>query len=259
MKEKICGIYCIENIINCKKYIGSSTDVYARWRQHKSHLLNNIHRNCHLQSSCDKYGYDNLKFYIVEVCGEKILNEREEYYIKLYDTKNRNFGFNLTDGGKGVRGVSEETRNKMSMQKIGKTGAKRSDATRKRISDALTGKKASPEKTEKNRIAKIGNKNMLGKKHTQETKDGLSIFFVGKKININSTSKYVGVCFDKSSGFWKMAIGLCGERFTGNFKTEVEAALAYNEIILEYYGWKVQDKLNIISQCEIDGAWETEL
>jgi group I intron endonuclease len=218
--------------------------------------LNNRHWNVHLQRSCNKYGYENFKFYILEICDRNLLDELETYYIKLYNTKDKELGFNLTDGGKGVRGVSEETRAKMALQKIGKTGAKRSLETCKRISDALMGKKASPETIEKNRLSSLGNTYMLGKTHTKETKDGLSMFFVGKKININSTSKYVGVCFDKSSGFWKMTIGLCGERFTGNFKTEVEAALAYNDILLEYYGWKAKDKLNVIPQEEIDDSWK---
>lgn len=29
-EEKICGIYCIENIINGKKYIGQSINIFSR-------------------------------------------------------------------------------------------------------------------------------------------------------------------------------------------------------------------------------------
>ena len=33
--KRISGIYKITNIINNKSYIGSSVDIYTRWREHK--------------------------------------------------------------------------------------------------------------------------------------------------------------------------------------------------------------------------------
>ena len=30
-----CGIYCIENKINHKKYVGQSIDIKSRWTQHR--------------------------------------------------------------------------------------------------------------------------------------------------------------------------------------------------------------------------------
>ena len=32
MKQKKSGIYCIENIVNRKKYIGQSIDIEERWK-----------------------------------------------------------------------------------------------------------------------------------------------------------------------------------------------------------------------------------
>lgn len=62
MQDKICGIYCIENKINNKKYIGMSRDIKRRWSEHKTELNTHTHVNQYLQSSWGKYGKDNFDF-----------------------------------------------------------------------------------------------------------------------------------------------------------------------------------------------------
>lgn len=113
-KEKFCGIYCIENLINHKKYIGQSVDIEARWRSHKSELRRNIHINDYLQKAWNKYREDNFKFYILEECVVDILDERERYYIVFYDTINRDCGYNLESGGSINKVLSDFTKNKIS-------------------------------------------------------------------------------------------------------------------------------------------------
>ena len=65
MKEVLCGIYCIENIINGRKYIGLSRDINRRWLEHRSELNRGTHINNYLQSSWNIYGEDAFKFYTV--------------------------------------------------------------------------------------------------------------------------------------------------------------------------------------------------
>ena len=113
-KEKICGIYCIENLVNHKKYIGQSMNVKTRWRSHKSELRRNIHENDYLQKAWNKYGEDNFQFYILEECNIDIMNDRERYYIKLYDTTNRDCGYNIESGGNTNKILADSTKRKIS-------------------------------------------------------------------------------------------------------------------------------------------------
>ena len=99
VREKICGIYCIENLINHKKYIGLSVNIYKRWGDHKYALNNQKHANPYLQRAWNKYGKENFKFWIVEACNQVNLHDKEIYYIELYNTTNENYGYNCSCGG----------------------------------------------------------------------------------------------------------------------------------------------------------------
>ena len=96
-KERICGIYCIENIINNKKYVGQSININLRWKRHISALNNNNHYNSHLQQSWNKHGSESFEFNIVEICDKSLLNEREIYWIKKFNSFEN--GYNETLGG----------------------------------------------------------------------------------------------------------------------------------------------------------------
>ena len=112
--DKVCGVYCIENMINNKRYIGQSVDIYKRWKHHKNELNNGKHHNYHLQSSWNSYGESCFKFYILENCDISLLDNREIYYINFYNTKNCDYGYNLNDGGSGNQAPSYEIRRRMS-------------------------------------------------------------------------------------------------------------------------------------------------
>ena len=88
----IIGIYKIENLINGKKYIGQSIDIQRRFEEHKRDK-----DNCRIHQAIRKYGINNFSFEIIEECSPSMLDEREKYWIKYYDSFNN--GYNATHGG----------------------------------------------------------------------------------------------------------------------------------------------------------------
>ena len=93
------GIYKIRNKINNKVYIGQSVKIEERW---KSHILSSrqekITNNSQIiHKAINKYGVENFEFSILEECDEASLDEREIYWISVYDSYYN--GYNCTKGG----------------------------------------------------------------------------------------------------------------------------------------------------------------
>lgn len=91
------AIYKITNILNDKVYIGQSNNPQHRWIAHKSHAHNEEYiGSSALYNAMRKYGEDNFTF---EIIGwYENYNEKEKYYIKLYNSMIP-YGYNLTEGG----------------------------------------------------------------------------------------------------------------------------------------------------------------
>lgn len=88
----------IYKIINPKGkiYIGQTTNFKKRLYHYKNYLCD---RQFKLYNSLVKYGYDSHLFEIIEICDYEIIDEREIFWIKLFDSYKN--GLNLTEGGKG--------------------------------------------------------------------------------------------------------------------------------------------------------------
>ena len=131
------GIYRIRNLVNGKMYIGfTSMNFGDRRDSHFACLRNNYHFNHDLQNDFNKYGESNFVFEVVEeIESDDILKyqEKEIYYISLYDTVNT--GYNYTAGGNNhIRPTREKIRQMAEINRITNTGKRVSEDTKKRMS-----------------------------------------------------------------------------------------------------------------------------
>ena len=93
------GIYKITNKLNGMSYIGQAKDIRERWREHlKCGLGIDTPSNNKLYQAMLKDGVDNFTFELLELCPKDELNEKESFYIQLYQTKES--GYNSTAGNK---------------------------------------------------------------------------------------------------------------------------------------------------------------
>lgn len=257
--SKICGIYKITSPTG-KIYIGQSVDIKRRWSDHKKMPISD--KGNMLYNSFLSHGVDSHKFEILERCSKEMLNEREIYYIEKYQTFDTEHGLNLTKGGDSKVVFSEKTLQKMSKAKKGVRP------------EHLIGYKHSKETRDILREKSMGNKNWLGKNHSEETKakirekrayqvfteetreklskaskgrkyppefgERLSLAQMGTKPKGPTSSKFYGVCYLSTRYRWVARITLLRKRIhIGTFKTEIEAAKAYDNFVKENIPYKV--------------------
>lgn len=82
------GIYKITNITNDMCYVGQSTNIAERWRQHiKRGLGAETPTRNKLYPAMYELGPENFTFEIIEECPGDKLNEREQYWQEFYHAK----------------------------------------------------------------------------------------------------------------------------------------------------------------------------
>jgi len=138
------GIYKITSPSN-KVYIGQSVNIEKRFISYKRMYVKN-QKQTKLYRSFLKHDVNNHTFELIHECLELELNHYERHYQELFDCLNSGLNCVLTKTNDKSGKVSKETLKKMSE-------------------------------------VSMGNQNWLGKKHTQESKDKISLSKKGKKYS----------------------------------------------------------------------------
>lgn len=147
-------VYEHKNKINGKRYIGiTSQPVQRRWKSGYGYCSQKYFYNAIKKYGWDKFEHNILYSGLTDTEAKRI----EQSLIDLYNTTSAERGYNITHGGDGSRGVI------------------RSDETKRKIGDTLSGHGVSTETIEKLRTAS------KGKKHTEESRQKISKSLTGIK------------------------------------------------------------------------------
>jgi group I intron endonuclease len=242
------GIYCFENLVNGKKYIGQAVNLERRLREHEYYLERGVDKCAALQRAVSKYGRESFAVYILEYCTVEELNDREIHYVSTLRTNSRDCGYNIASGGRsGLIGhkFPPEFGQKMSAIKkeAAKNGWRLTEENKLKLWAASIGKIVSEETRRKISAGLSGEKHyMFGKKHTEVTKQKMSQSHSGEKAyqlgkkSPNSTSQYYGVFRLNQKGhvYWAAKVNHNGHRtYVGMSKDEIEAARMYDAYVIE--------------------------
>ncbi len=256
------GIYCYENTVNGKKYIGQSINLKKRISDHERNFSKDDFKRVNggeskpLWYAVKKYGRNNFSLYLVDYCSPERLDDVEEYYIDLFSSLISENGYNILKRGFSRFGThhSEETKRKLSISHSNITnetrrrmsesqkGRKHSEGTKKKISESNKGKIISQETIEK--FIRTGSSHfMFGKSHKDKTiqrmkekSHGENNSQFGKKKN-SASSKFRGVNYNKAEDNWKSTVNINRNHFhLGYYNLEKFAAIAYDFGLILYYG-----------------------
>lgn len=167
-------IYKTINSINGKIYIGKTESKPNGYLGSGKYILRAI----------KKYGKENFTRIIIDMDNNrKSLREKEKFWIKFYDARNPEIGYNILEGGEGFGSGKEHP----FYRKVGENhpswGNHHNEKTKQLLRISREGTKHSEETLMKMRLARVGCTPMKGKKHSDETKKEMSLHRQGKDNN----------------------------------------------------------------------------
>lgn len=171
------GVYIIS--YNNKNYVGSSSNLKKRIREHFSCLKKNTHPNKRLQNAYNKYGEIYFSYKIVATCPSEYLIKLEQWFID--NTKNT---VNLNPFAYSSKGrkVLKKTRIKISKALKGKVV---SEETKQLLSLAKLGKPHYVSEETKNKMSEAGKRKVFSEKH----KENLRIAALNRSKNLSEKVK----------------------------------------------------------------------
>lgn len=189
-------LYVHKNKSNDKVYVGyTGRTVTQRWGKDGTKYLQTNKKgqlyHPRFANAILKYGWDNFEHIIIrdDIESEKEAHQLEQELIREYNATDEKFGYNMTEGGEGMKGryPTKETRKRMSEAKIGSIpwnkdkkgvmipwnkGKPHSEEEKKKISEGRKGKE--PWNKGKKGVTVAWNKGLKGQ-YSKETIEKMTL------------------------------------------------------------------------------------
>ena len=188
-------IYKVTNTINNKIYIGKTIRTLKERTQEHARDSKNNRYNFVFHNAIRKYGHENFKYEILcETDSESKLNALEKFYISAY--RKMGICYNMTDGGEGASGLimPDHVKKNISERMKGNNhnkGTKRTEETKRKMSESQKGKKHSEE----------------SKRKMSESAKGRPGYWTGKKRTVSEETRQKMSKSGKSA--WKVRKNEC--------------------------------------------------
>jgi group I intron endonuclease len=207
-----------------KVYIGiTSQDPLKRWGNGS-----NYKRHQYFYSAIKKYGWNNIKHEILfDNLTENEAKQKEVELIAKHKSMDRNFGYNLTRGGDGVKGYTP------------------SEESKKKCRETLAKMYENPEFRERQRLAKPRGEqhHFYGKHFSAEHIEKLRLSHLGKKRGPHSEETKAKIA-NSNTGKKKPHVGVprspeCVEKMVQAHCKSVLQFTKDNKLIQEYASGKI--------------------
>lgn len=204
INERKWCVYIHINMINNKVYIGQTCQTpKERWRDGLGY-----NRQPAMSRAIEKYGWDNFLHIVLQNnLTELEAKEKEKELIQYFRSNNKDYGYNLTDGGEGSAGhvTSEEAKHRISQtlkhiyknkEKHPMFGKNHSEQSKQRISEVQKQRWTNEARKElsekqKERFSNPENTPWYGKHLSEETKRKIAIFRSVSVVQLDKNNFFI--------------------------------------------------------------------
>lgn len=193
------AIYCIQNVVNGKIYIGQTKEYRTRMKFHLRSFKKGTHCNPYLQRVFDR-DPELLSISIIETPNKSLLNEREIFWIDFFNSTDPKKGYNLAAGGNVIfHNCSDERKEQMSstMKDMWKNGILKPVTHTQETKDKMSKTRREKYKEELKKGARIKVTDMQG----NELKVCDSIRGMAQDFNIHPRTVYLTLKSNNNATF----------------------------------------------------------